>query len=185
MGCAFAPPCRAAASEPELTREGVAFFERRIRPVLASKCYSCHGSSKREGELRLDTAEGLSRGGESGLVVIPGDPAKSRLIQIIRRAHGGRAMPPKVALSPSAVADFETWVQMGAPDPRGAASAKPADTPSPHWAFQPLRNPIAPRVTDPAWVKDPIDAFVLGGLEQHGLRPAPPADRPALIRRLS
>ena len=113
-----------ASAEP--TKDQLEFFESKIRPVLEERCYSCHsaGAKKLKAEYRLDSREGLRKGGESGdAAVVPGDPEKSPLILAIRRTDEDFAMPPKEehALSAEQVRNFEEWVKMGAPDPRDEA----------------------------------------------------------------
>src|SRR5262249_52489161 len=97
-------------------------------------------------------------------------------------------MPQDGKLPAAVVADFEAWVNMGAPDPRdGAAAARPAaidwEKDRQFWAFQPPRKHPPPTVRDVRWPKKPADAFILAELEKRGLRPVRPATRPELIRR--
>src|SRR5438128_1800541 len=109
-----------ASAAPAPSPDGVEFFEKHIRPVLAERCYKCHSgqSEKLKGKLLLDCAEGLRKGGENGVVIVPGNPDKSRLITAIRWTDEDTAMPPKEPLTKAQVAAFEQWVTMGAPDPR-------------------------------------------------------------------
>src|SRR5947209_400387 len=102
------------------TKDGMAFFETYVRPVLAERCYGCHSTQARKlkGELRLDSQAGITKGGEGGPVVVPGDAEKSRLIQAVRWTDPDLAMPPKEKLSPQQIERLEQWVRMGAPDPR-------------------------------------------------------------------
>src|SRR5688572_24779166 len=116
----------ALAAEPAPTKEGLEFFEKSIRPVLVERCYKCHSEGEKvKGKLRLDSREGMLRGGENGPAIVPGDPAKSLLITAIKYSHEELQMPPKEPLNRAEVAAFEVWVKMGAPDPRvpGAAGA--------------------------------------------------------------
>jgi len=116
-----------AGSAAEPSKEGVEFFEKHIRPVLADKCYKCHSakSEKVKGKLLLDTREGLLKGGENGAIVVPGNPEKSRLIVSLHYTDEDLQMPPKEQLPKETVQLFEQWVKMGAPDPRdGVAVAK-------------------------------------------------------------
>lgn len=96
------------------------FFEAKIRPVLAQECYECHSTQgKRKGGLVLDHREALRRGGDSGAAILPGNPGGSRLLQAIRHSLPDLEMPKNGAkLEPAVIADFEKWIQMGAPDPR-------------------------------------------------------------------
>src|SRR5439155_8434037 len=91
--------------QPTLNREGVEFFEKRIRPVLTEKCYKCHsaGAEKIKGGLLLDSRSGWMKGGESGPVIIPGDPEKSRLIHAVRYTDSSLQLPPKEILPSSQI----------------------------------------------------------------------------------
>ncbi len=179
------------AARPPAGTEGIEFFETKIRPVLADNCYSCHSqqSKKLRGGLLLDSKDGLLKGGDSGPAILPGDPEKSLVIVAIRYTNEDLQMPPKgKKLSVEQIGDFEAWVKMGAPDPRtGSApgtvvkAAKGAG----HWAFQPVRQPPLPEVTEVGWSQTPVDRFVLARLEKAGLTPAPRADKRTLIRRAS
>jgi mono/diheme cytochrome c family protein len=180
----------AAPAPPQPPKEALDFFETKIRPVLAERCYSCHsaGAKSIKGDFRLDTRETLLKGGGSGKpAVVPGNPAGSPLIVSIKWADENFRMPPKAEhrLTPEQVADFEKWVLMGAPDPRtgGPTAAPAANTAKTHWAFQKPKEPAVPAVKRAEWVKSPIDAFVLSKLEQKELSPAAPADKRTLIRR--
>ena len=156
------------------------------------KCYECHTEGKKtKGGLALDHREALQHGGDSGAVIVAGDPDKSKLIEAVRYKNRDLQMPPKGALSSQQVADLEAWVKMGAPDPREKAvtiaSAKQhglsLEEGRKFWSFLPLSNPAQPKVRNTAWVKTPIDAFILAELEKKDLQPAPPADKRTLIRR--
>jgi uncharacterized protein DUF1553/uncharacterized protein DUF1549/cytochrome c len=164
---------------------GVAFFESKVRPLFIKHCYECHSAEakKVKGELRLDTRNDTLKGGANGPVVVPGDPAKSRLIRAVRYTDDSLQMPPKQKLSANEIADLEAWVKMGAPDPR--TGAKPAELRGRDlWSLRPVHDPSIPVVKDTSWPQSPIDRFILAKLEEKGLRPAPPADRRTLIRRL-
>jgi hypothetical protein len=166
-------------------REGIDFFEKKIRPVLAERCYGCHSAraAKVKGGLLLDTRGGLLKGGIGGPVLVPGDPDRSRLIRALRYADEEFRMPPKERLAPDQLSAFEEWVRRGAPSPDDAPP--PPDQPDPrrHWAFRPPREGPVPAVKLGSWPRTTVDAFILARLEEHGLRPAPPADRRTLIRR--
>ncbi len=170
--------------------DGVEFFEKKIRPVLADKCYSCHSSETRKvkGGLRLDTKEGMAKGGDSGAsLVLPGDPDHSLLLKAVRYGKDDELkMPPKgPPLAPEIIADFEAWIRRGAPDPRSAPVAKLFDFAKAreHWSFRPPVEPAIPAVSKKAWVKSPIDAFILAKLDANGMKPAAPAGKRTLIRR--
>ncbi|HCO25203.1 MAG TPA: hypothetical protein DIT97_20060, partial [Gimesia maris] len=118
----FQPVFAVEATKPaEPSREGIQFFESKIRPVLVNECYECHSldakkNNKLEGELLLDSGPAMLKGGDTGATIVPGDPQKSLLMAAIR--HESFEMPPKNKLSDQVIADFEKWIQMGAPDPR-------------------------------------------------------------------
>ena len=180
----------ATAAEP--TAEQTEFFEKKIRPVFAEHCYSCHSdkAEKVKGGLRLDTRDTLLRGGTSGAVIVPGDPEASLLIKAVRYTDPDLQMPPKdKKLSAEQIANLEAWVKMGAPDLRASIGPKPltdiAEARARHWAFQPVTKPALPAVTKSRWVQTSVDNLVLAKLEQKHLKPAPPADRRMLIRRVS
>jgi hypothetical protein len=190
----YSTPARAEEKEP--TAEQTEFFEKKIRPVLVEKCYSCHShqAKKVKGKYYLDSREGIRKGGESGdAAIVPGDPEKSALIKMIKRVDEDEAMPPKKkdALSEQQVKDFEKWIKDGAPDPRKepdkSAPGKKADAGnSPakeHWAFKKPVEPVVPQVQNAGWVRSPLDAFVLARLESRNMTPAPQADKRTLIRR--
>src|SRR5215813_81725 len=108
------------------TQDGVEFFEKRIRPILSGNCYMCHSAQaeKPMSGLRLDMAEGLLKGGNSGQpAVVPGHPEKSRLITAIHYSDPDLRMPPPGKLTDQQIKDFETWIAMGAPDPRKASDS--------------------------------------------------------------
>jgi mono/diheme cytochrome c family protein len=161
------------------------FFERRIRPILAENCVSCHGPEKQKSGLRLDSRPGMLKGSESGPVIMPGDPDDSPLIEAVRRT-GANPMPPKKPLQPDAVSDLTTWVKMGAPWPESAATRAveaSAAAWKKHWAFQPVRDPVPPAIRQRDWPKTSVDTFILAALEAKGLEPSRTADRRTLIRR--
>jgi len=144
------------------------------------------------GGLRLDTAAGLRKGGVRGPVLVAGHPERSRLLSAIRHAEPGLKMPPTEKIPEREIADLTRWVQMGAPwgianskfqMPNSGNSKFEIRNSKLHWSFQPVRVPAVPAVRTKGWVRTPVDAFILAGLETKGLQPAPPADRRTLIRR--
>jgi len=175
----------------EITPQQRDFFESRVRPLLASKCYSCHSQKAKavKGGLLLDSQAGLAKGGDSGPVVIPGQPEKSLLIAAIQ--YRDTEMPPDGKLSKSQIATLVQWVVLGAPWPAETSTGLPSQTRQynwqelrqEHWAWQPVQRPDLPAVQDPQWVKNPIDFFVLAQLEANKLQHAPAADKRSLIRR--
>jgi hypothetical protein len=171
----------------------IAFFEKKIRPLLSANCYKCHSekSEKVKGGLLLDSREGARRGGDNGPAVVPGDSEHSLLIEAVRYHNREFAMPPEKAggkLPETAIADLETWIQMGAPDPREGPAKwvrkYDASESLKWWAFQPVAQPDPPSPSShPAWPSGDIDRFILAGLEAKGLRPVADADRSTLLRR--
>ncbi|HSI35330.1 MAG TPA: PSD1 and planctomycete cytochrome C domain-containing protein [Tepidisphaeraceae bacterium] len=187
-----------AASAAPATREQLDFFEKRIRPVLVGQCYKCHSHAgeKVKANLLLDSREALLKGGDTGPAIVPGKSTASLLMTAIRGTKEDLQMPPKSKLSDAVVADFATWIDAGAPWPaetrKDAAGATAAAQASEYdrlerelWSWQPITDPAAPAVKNAAWAKSDIDRFVLARLEQGGLTPAVPADKLALLRRLS
>lgn len=179
---------------PQSSKEGIEFFERKIRPVLVEHCYQCHSADavknkKLRGGLHLDTRASVLKGGENGPALVPGKPKESLLIKALHYEDGMK-MPPKGKLPEAAIADFERWIAMGAPDPRDGKETTvkkmgpTVEAGRDYWAFQPLKTAAPPAVKDKAWLRNPIDAFILAGLEAKGLRPTPTADREKLLRRV-
>jgi hypothetical protein len=171
---------------------GVQFFEQKIRPVLVTHCYQCHSArtARPKGGLVVDTRDGLLKGGRSGPALVPGKPGESLILKALR--HDDEiAMPPKEKLGAEVVADFERWVRMGAPDPRGGRAGGPApaavdvEAGRAFWAFRPPRRHPVPAVKDTAWPRTFVDCFLLAALEARGVKPAADADRRTLLRRLS
>jgi cytochrome c553 len=175
---------RAAAQD---TEAGIAFFEAKIRPVLAEHCYACHGEKKDRGKLRLNSKEALLKGGESGPAIVPGKADASLLIKALR--HQGEIKMPEGGKLPEAVVkDFEKWVAMGVPDPRTGGAAPVAagiNWPAARkfWAFKAPQKPAVPKVNHPGWAKTPIDHFILAKMESAGLTPVAAASKRTLIRR--
>ncbi len=165
--------------------DGIAFFEKKVRPVLVEKCYTCHSidAKKVKGDLLLDSRDGMLKGGESGVVLKPGDPDGSLLITAIRYKDDDLKMPPKTPLAPEVVADIEKWIRMGAPDPRIVAPT-PAGSAKARWSFAPLSHAEPPKIKNAGWAQTSVDRFIRSALEEKEISPAPPADRRTLVRRL-
>jgi mono/diheme cytochrome c family protein len=177
-----------AAVEPDggaaPTAEQLRFFETSIRPLLVENCHKCHGPKKQWASLRLDSRAAMLRGGDSGPAIVPGKPDESRLILAVRQVDEDLKMPEDGKLTDRQIADLARWVEMGAPYPAAAEEGTPKRDPN-HWAFQPPADPPVPAVKNAAWATSPIDHFVLARLEAAGCAPAPPADKPTLIRRVT
>ena len=177
----------------ELTPDGVAFFESRIRPLLIQHCYECHSAESKEvqGELLVDSRHGIRQGGSLGPAVIPGDVAKSLLIKAVTYADKDLQMPPDGKLTEGEIADLTTWVAMHAPDPRSVKTFAPRNANidwekgRDFWSLKPLVAPAVPTVKATDWAANEIDRFVLARLEKQGLTPAADADKRVLIRRVS
>ena len=193
MGVALATagaPDQAGAAEADA--EGIAFFEKNIRPVLVENCYKCHSAEARDlkGDLFLDSKQGMLNGGESGPAIVPGQPFRSRLLRAIRRS-GELKMPPKSKLPKRVVLNFTRWIKMGAPDPRSTERARPVkqsvdfEESRKFWSFVKPTQPSVPEIGDTAWPSNEIDHFILAKLEQNKLTPVRDASRRELIRRAS
>ena len=164
-----------------LAAEQVDYLQQ-IKPVLAERCYACHGALKQEAGLRLDTAALAIKGSENGPVILPGDAAASVLIQRVTAKDESERMPPiGEPLHPEQIAALRTWIATKAIAP---ADEQPESDPREHWAFRPIVRPAVPAVANAKWVRNPIDAFIARQHEQHGLTPQAEAPREVLMRRL-
>jgi mono/diheme cytochrome c family protein len=168
----------------ETSPTGRVDYARDVKPILAQNCVKCHGPDKQRGGLRLDTAAAVRKGGDTGSAVTPGHGDKSRLVLAITGAEGVKPMPPKgPPLDAALTAVLRAWIDAGATAPAGEVAAIAAA--GTHWSFQPILRPAEPAVKDNAWVRNPIDRFILARLEKEGVAPSAEADRATLIRRLS
>ncbi|MCL4222186.1 MAG: DUF1553 domain-containing protein [Phycisphaerales bacterium] len=167
---------RAAAvkAEPKVN------FARDIKPILSDRCFLCHGPDERvreeTGGLRLDSFEGATADlGEGKRAIVPGDPAKSLVMQRMLEGNPAHRMPPpetKLAVSAEEIALIARWIEEGAKY-------------SPHWSYVPPKKADLPEVADESWCRGPIDRFILATLESKGIAPSREADRETLIRRVS
>ena len=173
--------------------EGIAFFESKVRPILANNCYQCHSESsgKHKGGLFLDRRAGWRNGGDSGPAIAPGDTDRSMLLKAVHYRDEDLQMPPNSRLAESDIKIIEQWIAMGAPDPRdgelaGNVRQNTIDYKAERqgWAFRPHSQPKPPAVKNTAWAREPIDQFVLAQIENRRLQPAADADPVALLRRL-
>ncbi len=179
--------------------EGIAFYEKRVRPVFAEHCAKCHAADaeKIKGGLLLDTREGWLQGGDSGPALVPGDPENSLLIKAVRHTDKDLRMPTKDKRLPDTViADLVKWVQMGAPAPVGEkgegrkvkseVAAIDYDKARQQWAYRKPVPPPLPTISNPpSAISNPIDRFLHAKLQEKGLTFAPPADPRTLIRRIT
>jgi cytochrome c553 len=183
LAAAALAPARALENNPE------AFFESKVRPVLVQHCVPCHGPEKSKSALRLDTGEGVYRGGSRGPAVKPGKADESLLYQAVS-GKGELEMPPEEKLGAAEIEALRQWIDSGAVWPAFDPAALPSgghfeEAARTHWAFQPIVPSAAPPVNDAAWPKNPVDQFILARMEAEGLHPAPPARRETLIRRVT
>jgi hypothetical protein len=161
------------------------FFEQRIRPLLVAKCYECHADDKVEGGLRLDLANSITKGGDSGAVIVPGQPDESLLVAAIR--YKELEMPPDEPLSEQEQADLVRWIKSGAywpVDKVDSESPQSGETKT-WWAAQPLDSGTVPGPSPEVRSRTTIDRYIDRRLDQAGLHRAPAIDRARLIRRLS
>ena len=165
------------------------FFENKIRPILAERCFACHADSGLGG-LHLDSAEGMMKGGDRGVSVVPGDPDNSLLIKAVRQTDPSLKMPLGGKLEDSEITALAAWVKAGAVWPKTPATAAKSDGKykisaerRAFWSFKPLQAPPAPPVADTKWAKTEIDRFVLAKLEREKLKPVAPASKLDLLRR--
>ncbi|HEV2495217.1 MAG TPA: DUF1553 domain-containing protein [Terriglobia bacterium] len=160
-------------------------FVAKIRPILAARCYTCHGPDVQQNGLRLDSLTAALKGSITGKVILPGDSERSPLVRRLfgldrpQMPYGG---PP---LAAEQIALIRQWIDQGAPGPDSTEAIVAASHPLKHWAYVKPVRPELPPVKDSAWCRNPIDRFVLARLEKEGLTPSPEADKVTLIRRLS
>jgi hypothetical protein len=183
---------KSEAAGPKLTKQELQYFESRIRPILANKCYTCHSidSGEAEGGLRLDSREAMLRGGNSGPVIVSKNPAQSLLIKAVEHQDPNLRMPPKGAgdkLSEAEVKELTRWVRMGAPDPRKEeehllAKEEINESAKSWWAYQPLTKPSIPPNDEWAWTS--IDRFIAQQQRTSKIQPVADAKPESLIRRL-
>jgi Protein of unknown function (DUF1549)/Protein of unknown function (DUF1553)/Planctomycete cytochrome C len=176
-------------SEPSAASLHAEFFENKVRPLLVRRCFKCHSGKKPKGNLRLDSRAAMLHGGDSGPAIKPGSPEKSLLVSAVN--YRDLEMPPGGKLSAREIAVLTRWVKLGAPWPNDRPTRvarnvefKITKQDRNYWAFRPVARPPLPVVRNAAWVRNPIDAFILAKLEKQGLQPNPPANRRELIRRL-
>ncbi|MDB5338954.1 MAG: Protein of unknown function (DUF1553)/Protein of unknown function (DUF1549)/Planctomycete [Planctomycetaceae bacterium] len=187
--------CPASAVEtPAPTPAEIEYFEKEVRPLLATHCYQCHSVGKKQkGGLLLDSREGLLTGGDTGPALVPGKSAESRLVEAIRYDNVDLKMPPKGKLKDDEIAVLTKWIDTGAkwpvspvPGTKGAAKGEfNLAERAKHWSFQPLADVKPPAVKQADWPTADSDRFILAALEAKGLHPAPQTDKRTWLRRVS
>ncbi|HEX3870063.1 MAG TPA: DUF1553 domain-containing protein [Pirellulales bacterium] len=186
--------CRAIGAEAPASAEGQQFFESRVRPLLSTHCFKCHGPDKQKGSLRLDSLEAILEGGDSGPALVPGNVEESPIVWAVRYSDDFVHMPPSKKLADDQVATVVRWIEMGAPWPGAdqTAAKRPAkavfeitDEDRAWWAFQPVRRPKPPKIPRDAHAITAIDAFIAARLEEKKIEPNGPATKRELIRRTS
>ena len=173
-----APPAASARGEQVDDPAAAGWFRERVEPLLARRCLPCHShaTERMEGGLALDWQSGWQTGGSRGPAIVPGDPDSSLLVTVVRHGDPDLRMPAE----PLPAAEVETlveWVRRGAPDPR-VAPPRSGDW----WSLRPLERPAVPGGAPAA---EAIDAFLDDRLARAGLEPAPEADRPTFLRRVT
>lgn len=153
-------------------------FDRDVQPILKAHCFQCHGDAQLAAGLDLRSRDAILKGGIDGPSVVPGNSSESILLKRILGQGGLDRMPLGFApLNEKDTATIKAWIDEGALPGSGVGTK--------HWAFVSPVRPKAPEVKDKAWVRNPIDAFVLARIEKEGLRPSPEADKTTLIRRVT
>jgi cytochrome c553 len=182
-------PARLAARDDA---PAIAFFEKKVRPLLVANCYTCHSAetNSRSG-LRVDDRNGLLVGGSRGPAIVPGNPDGSLLIKAVSY-RGKLKMPPERPLADREIAILKRWIKEGAPWTKVESTAADRRVTTDyerlrkeHWAWQPLRDPRPPRIANAQWPRDEIDSFLLARMKEKGLKPVADAARVPLIRRVT
>ncbi len=189
---ALACACTSAAFAADGTdAQAAAFFATEVRPLLEQSCFKCHGGeAKIKGGLNLTTYAGVLTGGDTGPAVDRLKPEDSLILKMISWSDDDHQMPPKKKLAQDKIDILTKWAKLGAPW-SGAGGEPPATAPpgtfdaaaKNYWFYNKPKAAAVPAVLNQKWVRSPVDAFILNGLEAKGLHPAPEADRRVLIRR--
>jgi len=162
-------------------------FKRDIEPIFAANCYQCYGAKKASSQLRLDVKAAAMKGGLSGAVIVPGNSKDSRLLHRIQGLNDEARMPIGGApLKADQIALIKRWIEEGASWPENQSAIRnPQSAIQQHWAFVAPVRPALPAVKNAAWVRTPIDRFILAEIEKQTLTPSPEGSKETLIRRLS
>ncbi|MFH1299423.1 MAG: PSD1 and planctomycete cytochrome C domain-containing protein [Planctomycetota bacterium] len=166
-------------------------FARDIQPILEAHCLDCHGHADPESSFSLTTRQTTLAGGNYGMALLPGHPAKSPLFQMISGTHRDKlVMPPEgegARLSPKEIAAIQQWIRQGAiwPEKLEIGEKTKHKRSKKHWAFQPILKQDLPPLQQKAWARNEIDHFIVQRLQQEKIQPAAAADKPTLIRRVT
>ena len=172
----------------------IQFFDQKVLGVLKENCFNCHGAEKRlKGHFRVTSRKGLLEGGDIGPAINLNEPEKSLFLEMISYKDSDHEMPPKDKLPQDQIDILTQWVKMGAPfnpehEIAGEAeevlpNTQVNDRTRAYWAYQSIKRPAVPEVTDKAWSANAIDAFVHDRLTRANLSPNGPADKRQLLRR--
>ena len=188
--CSLSGPLADWALAAEGDNAADEFFERKIRPLLAANCFSCHGKEKKGG-LSLESRAGMLAGGDGGAVITLEKPDDSRLLKAVTYADEALQMPPSAKLAEQDIALLKEWIERGAPWPASKGTAagfiRASGTITAEdrqfWSFQPVTPQVQPAVKDGGWLRNRVDSFVLAALESENLQPTKEADKRTLLRR--
>ena len=155
-------------------------YRSQVRPILAERCYACHGALKQNAKLRVDSGAAMRDRG----VIAPGKPADSELLSRVSSKDDETRMPPEGhALKPEQIALLKAWIEQGAKVP---PDDKPEPDPRDHWSFRTPARPRVPEITNQTFsITNPIDAFVAAQWDKRGLKPVGFADKRLLLRRVT
>lgn len=166
-------------------------FARTVRPWLEKTCLRCHGGAKVKSDFNLSNRKSLLKGGAKNVAVVPGRGANSPLVKYIHHDEKPYMPPKKPAASADIVAAVTRWIDLGAAYDKPLAAVTAAKKPltvtekdKEYWAYRPLQRGGLPAVKDAAWVRTPLDRFLLAKMEARGVKPTAEADRRTLVRRL-
>ncbi|QEF97391.1 Planctomycete cytochrome C [Stieleria maiorica] len=165
LTCLSGPMVRAATTKID--------FQKQIQPILAKKCYACHGPDEAESGLEFTSRDAALAETESGsFAIVPGEVDASLLIERITTEDEFERMPPEGdPVTEEEAALLREWIAAGAEWEN-------------HWAFEPLSDPTPPEVASAEWQANPIDAFIYDSLSNANLKPNGPAGKRELIRRV-
>ncbi len=181
-------------SSTQADAEAIEFYRSQVKPLLQENCFECHANDPEDlgGSLALASRTSILRGGDSGPAVDSNSPSESLLLKVIN--YQIYEMPPDGKMSADKIEILTRWVNLGMPFAPGDETDLTAESHSKvpavnaetmkWWSFQPVVEVSAPQVRNQAWIRNPIDSFILAKLESAGLAPALPASRRDLVRRV-